>query len=74
MTTKMMYEVYTSCGACVSHLLFISGAQCRHYHLNDGSTVWIVTVPYESEEALRERLTPFDMDYDDIISLDVEFI
>lgn len=71
---KMVYEVYTSCGACASHLLFISGAQSRHYHLNDGSMVWIVTVPYDSEEALRERLATFQLDYEDVISLDIEFI
>lgn len=74
MTTKMLYEVFTPCGACASHLLFISGAQGRHYHLNDDSMMWVVTVPYTSEEALRHRLATFNLDYDDVIDLNTEYV
>lgn len=66
---KPIYEVYTPCGACASHLLFLAHAQGRHYHLNDGSMMWIVAVPYTSEEALRHRLATFALEYDDVIQI-----
>lgn len=69
--TSPVYEVYTPCGACASYLSVIKHAQCRHYHLNDGSMMWVVMLPYESEEALRERLYRFNLDYDDVIEINL---
>lgn len=64
-----VYEVFTDCGACASHLLFIAGAQGRHYHLNDGSTMWAIAVPYANEADLRLRLHTFNLDYEDVIEI-----
>jgi hypothetical protein len=62
-----VFTVTTECGACASHLLFISGVECRTTLNEAGSNRWVLTVPYKSRYLLVERMDSFNLIYIDVI-------